>query len=73
MLNDDNDNDNDGDEYCDDDDINDDVYDDSFVTMPISQSCIDRKSACSPPTITCNCPQPGGPLAAVDWLRLVGR
>ena len=26
------------DEYCDDDDINDDGYDDSFVTMPISQS-----------------------------------
>ena len=40
MLNDDNDND--GDEYCDDDDINDDGYDDSFARMPISQSSIDR-------------------------------
>ena len=35
--------DNDGDEYFDDDDINDDGYDDSFATMPISQSGIDRK------------------------------
>ena len=31
------------DESCDDDDINDDGYDDSFATIPISQSNSDRQ------------------------------